>query len=242
MTTRTGATRDGEHGPSFRRRIRGLVLLLGLTMFLTVGCIRYELGIVVNADGSGSLNVLAAIADEFAQMADMSADDLLDANGVIPNASVAAYNEDGFTGMTMTVAFASIEEMQALLEWTDTESIASNLDVEPDGDGGWRFSATLDPASDAPGGAQPPAALLDGAWARVRVEMPGAIAEHNADRIDAGAFVWDLDFTSRGPREMTAQTTGSAGGPVTSIAIIAIIATLSVVAAGAIIGRRRTRR
>ena len=241
MTNSTLAARDGGRGPAFRRRKRGLLLLPELTMFLMVGCIRYELGFVVNADGSGSMNVLVAISDPFAQLTGMSADDAFDdLDAGMPDADVRAYHEDAYTGAEMTVPFADLEEREMLLNFTDPEGIATDVDLQPDGEGGWRFSATLDPAADPAGAEQPPAALLAGARARVRVQMPGEIGEHDADRIEDGAFVWELDLTSPEPRRLMARTTASpAGGPATPALVIAIAATAAILAAGGIVARRR---
>lgn len=55
-----------------------------------------------------------------------------------------------------------------------------------------------------------PPELFQGAFARIRVQLPGEVAEHNADRIEGGAFIWDIDLTSMESRQLMATTTATA--------------------------------
>ena len=48
--------------------------------------------------------------------------------------------------------------------------------------------------------------MLDGAWARIRVALPGEISDHNADSIEAGTLLWDLDLESTTYSELTAHS------------------------------------
>ena len=93
----------------------------------------------------------------------------------------------------------------------------------------------------------------------MRVQLPGVPAAHNADRIENGAFIWDIDFTSPDARQLMATTT-AAGGAVpakpddghgilagaydgstgaSTLAAVAVAAVVVVLAARAVTGRRR---
>ena len=243
------------------RRMRVLTLLLAVTAFSMVGCIRYELGFVVNADGSGALSMLVAISDQFAAMTGTTTEEALGIPEGLPGAEISEYSEDGFTGIQMAIPFANLQQLGLLVGSSGSDALATDLELQPDGQGGWSFATVLAPTSDPSGTAEaPPPELLQGAWGRVRVQLPGEIAEHNADRIEDGAFVWDIDFTSTEPRQLMASTTGAAAdGPAapetghgvlagerdrdtSSLALVAVAAMVVVLAARAFTGRRRRAR
>ena len=241
------------------RRIRVLTLLLAVTAFSMVGCIRYELGFVVNADGSGALSVLVAISDQFTAMTGSTTEQALGLDDAgLPGAEITEYKQDGFTGIQMAVPFANLQQLGLLMGSSESDTLATDLELQPDGEGGWRFATVLAPTADPSGAeAPPPPELLAGAWGRVRVQLPGEIGEHNADRIEDGAFIWDIDFTSTEPRQLMASTTGSAAAPAqpvtghgvlatepaeggaSALAAVAVAAVVVVLAARAITGRRR---
>ena len=194
------------------RRMRGLTLLLAVVAFSMVGCIRYELGFTVNADGSGAMSALVAISDQFTQATGSTAEQALGLGDEgLPGAEITEYKQDGFTGIQMSVPFANLQQLGLLMGSSESDAIATDFELQPDGEGGWRFATVMGPVADPSGVEAPPSPeLLQGAWGRVRVQLPGDVAEHNADRIEDGAFVWDIDFTSTEPRQLTATTTGAA--------------------------------
>jgi hypothetical protein len=248
--------------------VRALTLLLAVTAVSMVGCIRYELGFVVNPDGSGTMSVLVAISDQITAMTGMTTEDALDlGEDGLPGATVSQYSQDGFTGIQMSLPFANLQQLGLFMGGQQTDAITSEFDLRPDGSGGWSFATTLAPAAEAAGpeaadaDALPPE-LLQGGWARVRLQLPGVPAEHNADRIEDGAFVWDIDLTSSEPRQLTARTTaaGAAEAEVpakpedghgilagayddstgaSTLAAVALATVVVVLAARAVTGRRR---
>ena len=74
-------------------RLRGLVLLLGLTAFAMTGCIRYELAISINDDGSGVLGTIVAISDAFTQATGASTEELVPPDDLPPNVDVSEYRQ-----------------------------------------------------------------------------------------------------------------------------------------------------
>ncbi|MYD65181.1 MAG: hypothetical protein F4X26_04220 [Chloroflexi bacterium] len=246
------------------RKVRGLTLLLAVTAFSMVGCIRYELGFVVNNDGSGTMSVLLAISDQISAMTGMTTEDALPLDpSALPGTAVEEYSQDGFSGMRVTVPFASLQQLGFFMGTEQADALTNEFDLRPDGAGGWSFSTVLVPATEAAGpaadqaGALPPE-LLQGGWARIRVQLPGTIAEHNADRVEGGVLIWDIDLTSTEPRTLTATTTGADAGSTAApetghgilatdasgsgagtLAAVAIAAVVVVVASRALTGRRR---
>ncbi len=247
------------------RKIRALTLLLAVTAFSMVGCIRYELGFAINPDGSGAMSVLLAISDQVTAMTGMTTQDAIGlGDQPPPGATIEEYRQDGFTGMQLSLPFANLQQLGLYLGAPQAASVTSDFDLRPDGQGGWSFATTLAAAAEAAGpqavGADLlPPELLQGGWGRVRVQLPGVPAEHNADRIEDGAFIWDIDFTSTEPRRLMATTTalggevpakptdghgilagaydGSTGA--STLAAVALAAVFVVVAARVVTGRRR---
>ena len=210
------------------RRLRGLVLLLGLTAFAMTGCIRYELAISINDDGSGVLGTIVAISDVFTQATGSSTEEFVPGDDLPPNVDVREYRQDGFTGIELAIPFANEAELGLITSGMSAGADGGGLDdftLERNESGGWTFSMvaaveTGEPAAWSSGrGRSPgpsPEELLEGAFFRVRIALPGELAEHNADRVEDGALVWDLDLMATEPRELTARTTAAGPTPPTS--------------------------
>ncbi len=200
-------------------RLRGLVLLLGLTAFAMTGCIRYELAISINDDGSGVLGTIVAISDAFTQTTGASTEELVPPGDLPPNVDVSEYRQDGFTGIELAIPFANQAELGLIAGGMSAGADGGGLGdftLERNDGGGWTFSMlaaveTGEPTGDT--GGPPPAELLAGAFFRIRIALPGELVEHNADRVEDGSLVWDLDLMATEPRELTARTTASAPQP-----------------------------
>ena len=253
-----------------RLRCWALLALLASAVVCT-GCIRVEIGIRVNDDGSGTLSILSALdaealrafgEDGGAEIESPFSD--LDAAALPPGATVEAYDEDGFIGVRASVPFAAGDDVpdaiEAVLtdagddlsgELAGTAGLFERFDLYRDG-GGWRFDAVVSPlnqealsggAGDALGVAVAEQLLEDASFT-IRIELPGDVEEHNADVVDGGALVWNLDLFSDQPRDLIARTGGGGGGGVSTIVtivtIVVVIALL--IAAAAAIVRFRSRR
>ena len=203
-------------------RLRGLVLLLGITAFAMTGCIRYELAISINDDGSGVLGTIVAISDAFTQATGASTDEFASPDDLPPNVDVSEYRQDGFTGIELAIPFADQDQLALIAGGMSAGADGGGLDdftLERNESGGWTFSMvaaveTGEPTGDT--GGPSPEELLEGAFFRIRVALPGELVEHNADRVEDGALVWDLDLMATEPRELTARTTAAGPTPPTS--------------------------
>ena len=200
-------------------RLRGLVLLLGLTAFAMTGCIRYELAISINDDGSGVLGTIVAISDAFTQTTGASTEELVPPGDLPPNVDVSEYRQDGFTGIELAIPFANQAELGLIAGGMSAGADGGGLGdftLERNDGGGWTFSMlaaveTGEPTGDT--GGPSPEELLAGAFFRIRIALPGELVEHNADRVEDGSLVWELDLMATEPRELTARTTASAPQP-----------------------------
>ena len=243
-----------------------LALVLSLVGLATMACVRFEIGFVVNEDGSGVINYQVAVKDEVVAMADLAGEgddfSLMDEFGDLPSgAEVQDYEEDGFTGVIISVPvddFSNWEEVSGAFGGLgdSAEDDSQPFDVptiSKDEDGAWHFSMLI-PSSEDPGGLMGlmgldgsedgmdefAAMFLEDAWFRVRVELPGELAEHNADRIEDGALVWELDILSTESRQLTASTVPEGGFPIVPIvAGVAGAAVLVVIVLLAYVCRRR---
>ena len=111
--------------------------------------------------------------------------------------------------------------------------------ITRDEDGGWQFSMLIASSEDSgdlmglgeseDGMDEFAAMLLEDAWFRVRLKLPGELAEHNADRIEDGALVWELDILSTESRQLTARSVPAGGLPI--LPIVAGVAGVVVLAA-----------
>ena len=201
------------------RRVRGLALLLAVTAFAMTGCLRYELSLSLDDDGSGVMSTIVAISDTFSELSGTSADELVPTEQLPSGARVSEYRQDGFSGIELGIPFANRAELGLLTAGMSAGAGTGgpgDISLEPNEDGGWTFSmvASLEPDEGTGDIAMaPPPELLEGAFFRIRVALPGELAEHNADRVEDGALVWDLDLTSTEPRQLSARTTASAPQP-----------------------------
>ena len=84
------------------------------------------------------------------------------------------------------------------------------------------------------------AMLFDDAWFRVRIKLPGELAEHNADRIEGEELVWELDFIATEERQLTARSVPGNGLPI--VPIVAGLASIVVLVAFVSLAYVRRRR
>ena len=92
-------------------RLRGLVLLLGLTAFAMTGCLRFEMAISINDDGSGVFGTIVAISDVFTEATGASPEEGIPTDDLPPGAEVSEYREDGFTGIELAIPFANTAQL-----------------------------------------------------------------------------------------------------------------------------------
>lgn len=251
-------------------------LFVVLLAYVLSGCIKLDVDMEVNDDGSGTLRLISALdverieglADSFGEGAETTegpsireqVEDIDPAE--LPEGATVEYYDDGtFQGVELTVEFGPGTDLGSLLD----EGLATTPDagdgaelggmfesflLEPDGDGGWSFRATLPPSDDLGGEGMPPEmieALVGDPEIRFALRLPGRQVDHNADRIeDDGTLVWELGLTGDGEQALSART--EPGDPITAggdglstPVVVGLVALVGLALAGLVWSWRRAR-
>ena len=225
-----------------------LALLMALCAFVLTGCIRLEVTFTVEEDGSGAMEMVVALDESLLALSEESPDDLTgNLDELPPGATVDEYREDGFVGQVVSVPIPDMTRAAESLGSVDDMTDVTDFGFVREGDG-WRFTMDVPPLGEELAGengelaAGLAAALLDEASFRVRVSLPGEITEHNADRIEDGVLVWDLDWTSMEPRTLSAHSQMTGVGPVVVVIVggaAAAVVVLAALAARSVVRARR---
>lgn len=228
----------------FGRRLP-VALLMAVCAFVLTGCIRVELSFTVEEDGSGVVDMVVAVDESLLAAADESPEDMLgDVDDLPPGAVVDEYREDGFVGQRMRVPVADMELAAESLGSADDLTDAADFGFVREGDS-WRFTMDVPPLGEELAGengdfaAGMTAAIVNTAEFRVRVSLPGEVTEHNADRIENGALVWELDFLDTEPRTLSARSQIAGVGPV--VVVVSAGAAVAIVVLAAMAARARRR-
>jgi len=218
---------------------RGAGLLLAALALALTGCIRVELAVTVHDDGSGVIGALLAVDDAILALAGESPDELFGELETLPGAAVDEYRQDGFVGQRVSIPVPDMALAGDYLGAFGDEVDAGDLSVERDGEG-WLFSLVVPPMDAGDDEFADLAALItEDASYTVRVSLPGEVAEHNADRIEGGALVWEMDFAATEPRTLHARSQPG-GGQDRLLAVLVGAGVLAVIVAG--VARARAKR
>ena len=228
---------------SLPRRI-GWALLLPLAALAMAGCFRVELAFLMNDDGSGVVQYTFAISDSMQGFMDIEDQISVADEDLPPGAESREYTEEGYAGFVITMPFSDYAEFRPMLaQWNQEGEVGIDLpDISQDENGDWRFSMLLPPPSEG-GGAEElgiPDEILADAWFRVRAKLPGELAEHNADRIENGEMVWQMDLESTEARQLTARSVTGGGSAAAVIGATAGAVLLIVVAVAIVFYVRRS--
>ena len=221
---------------------RALALLCILGVLAIAGCIRVEISIAVNDDGSGVVGYAIGISDEFRGFGSLVGENPdvpgmpneEELEGLPAGAEYRGYQEDGYSGFVVTIPFDDPAQLESVLEvMQDDGGVGLLPDLSQDENGGWRLSMTLPALQEAglddPGeiedelGFAFAETLLGEGWFRVRVNLPGDVVEHNADRVEGDDLVWEISLTSAEPRELMARTIPSNGWPLVGFVIAGVV-------------------
>ncbi len=235
------------------RSILCWALLLPLAVLATTGCFRIEVAFLVNDDGSGTVKYTVAVSDQFTAMMEaegMEEGSLVEEEDLPPGAEVRDYSEDGYTGVVFTVPFTDYAELNSIMQSVDETNQEGGVGLDPpdisqDENGDWRFSMLMPAASEDDGSgdllgmdALFEELLADG-WFRVRVRLPGELAEHNADRVENGELVWQMGLDSTEERQLTARATSGGGLSIVAIGAAAGVVVIALVAVAVLFFTRR---
>lgn len=225
----------------FRGGSRWTALLLALLALALTGCIRVQLTFTVHDDGSGVVGMLMAVDEALLSLTGESAEDVLGEAADLPlGATTEVYEEDGFVGQVVTVPVPDVTRIDEFLG--DAQAVtdsAQEFSFTREGDG-WRFETTVPAGGELTGeGDDLDLAGLFGedAYFRIRVALPGEVTEHNADRVEGGLLVWEIDWTSSEPRMLSAVSRPGSGGG-NDIGFVVVLVGLAAVAVLAVFAAR----
>ena len=230
--------------------------LCGGILLLMSGCIKVNLEINVNEDGSGTYGGEFAISKVFAENfseGDQSAscDEILDSNDnelgplsdLPPDAEIEFFEDDSWCGYNFTASFL---DLGAVLEEDDGFPI-----TEVEGIATFRLPAD-DLFGDVTGEADQAGEDIDSAMLLkalgipepefvISVTIAGEILEQNADQVRGSTLIWDFNILDPQPGyepyavvDTTVSSSGSSGTSGGLIALIVIAALASLTLLGAL--------
>lgn len=201
-------------------KLRTLPLIL-IVMLVASACIKVNMNIEVDDDGSASIDGISAVnAEAFGELAgafgeggdDICAQFSADDTGINTDdfQDVEPYDEDGFCGVRFSDSLTAEEVEAQGIPGDDSATIRR------DGEG-WFFELPFQADDFDTGdidGLPGADALFGEAEFLVRVKLPGRQVEHNGDSIDGDGFVvWDVDVANP-PDRLFLRT--EPGDPITS--------------------------
>ncbi len=239
---------------------RYVPLFLLLTLALSACTIRFDIGVDVNEDESGTFTLFVGLDEELRQLSEQSGgDDLNFTEGLedVPEGwTVEEVTEDGFEGVRISADFTSFEDLDRRIgelgETADTgigTDFLQDFGLTHEGDE-FRFQVDVTGLDDELAGALDDSGsedLFSGLDAssliedlfeiRFRLVLPGEIGENNADEVDGNTLTWNVGLSDDGG---TYEAVSSTGGSNSALILgAAAIAAIAVVGVGATAVKRR---
>ena len=235
-------------------------ILLLLALGLSACTIRFDVGVDVNEDESGTFSLFMGFDEEFQQLAEQGGgEDLNITEGLedVPEGwSVEELTQDGFEGVKIGVEFDSFEELEQRLgqlnDTTDTgvgTDFLSGFGLTREGNE-FRFKVDVSGldeeltgaigeggGDDLFSGIDPTSLFEDLFEIRFRLTLPGEIGANNADLVEGNTLVWNVGLADEGGTYEAVSTTG--GGSTALLYGGIAIAAVAVVVVGATAIRRR---
>ncbi len=196
-----------------------VVALVAAAAVLMTGCLRTEVAVVVEDDGSGRIDLDVWFEESALDGIGLTSDGLLDlaeaATTGVDGAEVSGLAEDGARGIRMSLPFDDHRQLADSLTNADVQGqqlrIFQSFEIEESDAGRWSLDAQVDRGGFASvlaeaGGLLGIIGPADSAISvTFSVTLPGEVTASNADRSDGGTATWDLDQDG-GPRELTMET------------------------------------
>ncbi|MCP4304848.1 MAG: hypothetical protein GY926_11105 [bacterium] len=239
---------------------RYIPLFLLLTLVLSACTIRFDIGVEVNEDESGTFSLFVGLDEELRQLAEQSGGDDLDITEGIEDVpegwDVEEVTEDGFEGVRVTADFASFEELDRRigeLEETTSAGVSTefltDFGLTREGDE-FRFTVNVTGLGDELAGTlgeQGGEDLLSGLdtssliedlfQIRFRLTLPGEIGANNADLVEGNTLTWNVGLSDDGGAYEAVSTVG--GGNSALLLGAAAVAAIVAIGVGATAVKRR---
>ncbi len=197
-------------------------LLLLLVTMLSACTIRFEYGITVNEDESGTIAFFIGADEEmrdFLDDPDGSEGFLTDVQEVPEGWTATEVSQDEFEGVVVASEFESFDDLRRRIDelegGQDPDSgsgFVEDIELEKDGNR-YQFRATvsatiaedLSPGTDSMFTEDEVEQSLEDLFdLRFELALPGEIVDHNADEVDGNTVLWVLDPLADGGAELLA--------------------------------------
>jgi LPXTG-motif cell wall-anchored protein len=200
-------------------------------MLLMASCIRVDVAITVDDDGSGSVDFLSALntealtgvlgdfdisesdLGETAELCDGFETEFFETTALPVGATVTPYDEDGFCGTRVEYDLDPSLDQSTQLE----EILDPSTRLYKEGDN-WFFETEVDTEEITSGAGDAPPAMFNALFAdasfTITVDLPGRAVEgqNNATEVSSdGKFTWNIDILNP-PARLFAQTEPGSGG------------------------------
>ena len=223
---------------------RHIPLFAVLVLVLSACTIRFDVGIDVNADESGTFALFVGFDEQFQQLIEEGGGegfDMTEGLSDVPEGWEAEeVIEDGFEGVRISSDFEDFDELNQKLAELNQEQgggagtdFLSNFELERDGDR-FRFRADVSgideqltgavdetAGDDLMSGLDPATLFEDLFEIRFRLTLPGTIESHNADSVNGNELIWNVGLADEGTTYEAVSTTKA--GTISLILIGAIV-------------------
>lgn len=242
------------------KRYIPILMILGLA--LSACTIRFDVGMVINEDESGTFALFIGFDEDFRQLMEQGGGegfDLTEGLGEVPEGWVAEeVVEDGFEGMKASTTFDSLDELDVRLselgETTDTgvgTDFLGDFSLTHEGDE-FRFQVDVSgldeeltgamgdtAGDDLLSGIDPTTLFEDLFEIRFKLTLPGTIGANNADEVDGNTLLWNVDIADDGG---TYEAVSTVGGSSSALLVGVGVAAAALIVGGGVVAVRRRRR
>lgn len=239
---------------SAARHVSRLLPLALFALFLSACTMRALVGVDVNEDGSGMLEVTMAFDEELRTLLEEDAPEPIDwtdpssfegedspadlVDEFPEGASVSPYTEDDFEGFRVEMEFSSLEELDEIIaDMSSDGEDAFPIEVTDEGSGRFQLATHGDLFEEAqPSGDEmemfSPSMLESLFDMQLRVHLPGEVVSTNADETtEDGVMVWQLNPLAQDQVRPQAVSEVSSSSIVTILIVIVALVIGAVVAA-----------
>jgi len=239
---------------------RYLPLFVFLALALSACTIRFDIGLNINEDESGTFTLFVGLDEELRELMETGGgDDVSMTDEFAADApegwDVEEVTEDGFEGARISTGFESIEDLESKLaemseggdgsmggadmlsgfELTHEEN-EYKFKVDVSGLDEGLTDAVGEGGGDMMSGLD--ASMMEDLFEiRFRLTLPGSIGEHNADTVNGNELTWNLSMTDE--RDSLHATSATGGGSSAMLIGGIAVAAAAVVGVGVAASRRR---
>jgi len=196
------------------------LISLAFAVVTLSGCLRTELAVNVDGDGSGRVDLEVYFDELTLNESDLTTDDLAKlaetATQSIDGAEVSGVEAAGAKGVRLSIPFDDYRQVTQSLTSGEVQGVSTRLfqtfDIAEGDEGHWTLNASLDPAgfrsilSQIPAGVAGSLTQIDPSTEFVfSATLPGSVLRSNADSVDGGTARWNLDADA-GPQTFTMES------------------------------------